>query len=163
MFQICSTRQFRCINHGPKLGELNGPTENQLWFWDPIRAYGLHDLLYTEYSFVIHAMITTLCKRWHPETSSFHLPVGEMAITLDDAINLSHFLIEGCMLDYDRKVSRDRGVQLMVRWLGVSRAICWPLCFCYIILLEVIYSDMLFAKITTLDYNIIYFFSHFDF
>lgn len=141
------------------MGELNRPTENQLWFWDPIRAYGLHDLLYTGYSFVIHAMITTLCERWHPETSSFHLPVGEMTITLDDAVNLSHFLIEGCMLDYDRKVSRDRGVQLMVRGLGVSRAICWPLCFCYTILLEVIYSDMLFAKITTLDYNITFFFS----
>ena len=33
---------------------------------------------------VDHALITTLVKRWCPETHTFHLPHGEMGITLQD-------------------------------------------------------------------------------
>jgi len=67
-----------------------------------VKASGLHDILYTRYMSVIHAMIRALCERWYTETSSFHLSVGEMMITLDEVANLLHLPIEGCMMDYDR-------------------------------------------------------------
>jgi hypothetical protein len=76
---------------------------------------GLHDLMYTRYPSVTHAMIIAVCERWHLETSNFYQPVGEMTITLDHVANLLHILIEGKMLCYDRKVTQDRGVELMVR------------------------------------------------
>ena len=33
---------------------------------------------------VDHTLITALVKCWHPETHIFHLPHGEMGITLQD-------------------------------------------------------------------------------
>lgn len=78
--------RFRCINHGPKVEELSRLTIYQLWFWNPVRAFGLHDLLYTRYKTVTHTMITTMC-------NNFHLPVGEMSIRLDDVATLLHILM----------------------------------------------------------------------
>ena len=70
-----------------------------------MKASGLHDLVYTGYANVPHALLMTLCERWHTETSSFHLPVGEMAITLDDVVCLLHIPIDGIMLSDRKKVS----------------------------------------------------------
>jgi len=67
-------------------------------------------MIYTGFSTVTHAMARALCERWHTETSSFHLPVGEMTITLDDVYNLLHLSIQGRMLDHDAIVDWDRGI-----------------------------------------------------
>ena len=64
-----------------------------------------------------YAMIRALCERWHTDTSCFHLPVGEMMITLDDVANLFHLPIEGRMLDYDTKMDQEHGITLMTRLL----------------------------------------------
>ena len=52
-----------------------------------------------------HAMIHALCERWHSKTSSFHLSVGDITIMLDDVANLLHVSIEGCLLDFEKKVT----------------------------------------------------------
>jgi hypothetical protein len=95
----------------------------QRWFWDPVRASGLHDLIYTGYANVSHALLMALCERWHTETNNFHLPVGEMSITLDDVVCLLHIPIEGWMLDDPKKVSRVTGAELMVSHLGVPHTV----------------------------------------
>jgi hypothetical protein len=92
------------------------------WCWEPVEGSGLHDLIYTRYSTVTPAMIRAMCERWHTETSSFHLPVGEMTITLDDVHNLLHIPIHGRMLDHDEAMDRDRLIDLMARLLGMSDA-----------------------------------------
>jgi len=102
--------------------ELDKPEAGLRWFWEPVVGSGLHDLIYTGYSTVTHAMIRALYKRWHTEPSSFHLPVGEMTISLDDVHNLLHIPIHDRMLDHDEAMGQDRAIDLMTRLLGMSDA-----------------------------------------
>ena len=89
---------------------------------------GQQDLVYTGYATVPHALLMTLCERWHKETSRFHLHVGEVTITLDDVACLMHVPFEGIMLSHPKKTSRADGVALMVRHLGVTRAVAMKNC-----------------------------------
>jgi len=114
--------EYKCINAGKKVRELDIPENRLRWFWDPVEAFGLHHLIYTGYSSVTHAMIRALCERLHTETNSFHLPVGEMTITLNGVYNLLHIPIQGHMLDHDAAIDRDRELDLMIRLLGMSKA-----------------------------------------
>ena len=76
-------------------------------------------MIYTGFSTVTHAMARALCERWHTETSSFHLPVEEMTITLDDVYNLFHLPIQGRMMDHDAVVDRDHEINLMTMLFGM--------------------------------------------
>jgi len=87
---------YKSINAGKRMKELDKPDAGLRWFWEPVEGSGLRGLIYTGYSTMTHAMIRALCERWHTETSSFHVPVGEMTITLDDVHNLLHIPIHGC-------------------------------------------------------------------
>ncbi|GAU30353.1 hypothetical protein TSUD_57640 [Trifolium subterraneum] len=40
-------------------------------------------------------LLSAFTERWHPETSSFHMPFGEMTITLDDVACLLHIPVRG--------------------------------------------------------------------
>ncbi|WJX78099.1 protein-serine/threonine phosphatase [Trifolium repens] len=71
-------RQWKKIVNIPK------PGKKKLWFWDTLKATGLEPLCHTSFGKLNHGLLTAFPERWHPETSSFHLHVGELAITLDD-------------------------------------------------------------------------------
>jgi len=45
-----------------------------------------------------------------------------MTITLDDVYNLLHIPIQGRMLDHDAAMDQDRGLDLIIRLLGMSEA-----------------------------------------
>jgi hypothetical protein len=122
LFQIRKIRKVKAINHGAKVLDLRRPPNNQVWFWGPLRASSLHDLVYTEYDNVPHALLMASCERWHTETNNFHLPVGEMSITLDVEC-LVHIPIKGRMLNNSKKVSQVTEVELMVAHLGVTQTI----------------------------------------
>ena len=124
IFLLFQCRKIRCvkpINHGAKILCLERPNNNQRWFWDPLRESGLHDLVFLGYATVPHALLMTLCERWHPETSTFHMPMGEMTVTLEDVACLMHVQIEGRMLGHRKKMLRHEGEALLVKHLGVSK------------------------------------------
>jgi len=120
LFHVRKVRVVKPINRGDKILSLRRPNDNQDWFWRPLRESGLHDLVYLGYVTMPHALLMTLCERWHPETNSFHMDLGEMTVTLDDVTCLTHLPIEGRMLSHPKKMSRSEGAELMVRHLGVS-------------------------------------------
>ncbi|CDP16492.1 unnamed protein product [Coffea canephora] len=44
-------------------------------------------VLESGYQMIDHSLITSLVERWRPETHTFHLPVGEATVTLQDVEN----------------------------------------------------------------------------
>ena len=50
---------------------------------------GLSTLLRCEIQHVNHNLVAAFVERWHPETNMFHLPFGEMTITLHDLALIS--------------------------------------------------------------------------
>jgi len=101
------------VSHGRKLKlpalSLPLPVEANPWFWVPMDRSGLRPLLLTGYDNISHGLVCAMAERWHQETSSFHLPVGKMTITLDDVacllgIHVAGWLIQEDDLDHDRDV-----------------------------------------------------------
>jgi len=73
---------------------------------------GLTRLLTSGYENIFHGFICAMSERWHEETNSFHLPVGEMTITLDDAACLLGIPIIVMLLPY-RELTREEGIEMM--------------------------------------------------
>ena len=44
---------------------------------------------------LVHSALTALIDRWRPETHSFHLPCGEMTVTLEDWAMITALPLEG--------------------------------------------------------------------
>jgi len=55
----------------------------------------LVDILETEGKAINASLITGLVERWRPETHTFHLPFGEMTVTLQDVSALWGLPIQG--------------------------------------------------------------------
>ena len=58
-------------------------------------------------------------EHWHKETSSFHLPIGEVTITLDDVASLLHLPIVGTFHSFEQ-LHVDNIVDMLVELLEVS-------------------------------------------
>jgi len=60
-----------------------------------VQNYGLFSLCNISYEVGDKGLTLAFIERWHGETNSFHLPIGEMTITLDDVSSLLHLPILG--------------------------------------------------------------------
>jgi len=102
------------ISHEKKLSITNltlpMPEEGNDWFWDQVNGSGLTPFPSSGYENISHGFVCAMTKRWHRETSSFHLPVEEMTITLDAC--LIGIPITGRLLP-DRELTREQGLEMM--------------------------------------------------
>lgn len=64
-------------------------------------------------------MLVGFAERWHSDMSYFHIPIGEMFITLDDATCLLRLPIMGRLLNYSQ-MSRLDALDMMVTYLGAD-------------------------------------------
>ncbi|XP_028215194.1 protein MAINTENANCE OF MERISTEMS-like [Glycine soja] len=64
-------------------------------------------------------LIVAFVERWHRETSTIHLPVGKLTITLDDVSSLLHLPISGTFHSFEA-LSVDEAVFLLMELLEVS-------------------------------------------
>ena len=62
------------------------------------------------YENISHGFVCAMSERWHEETSSFHLLVGEMTITLDDVAGLLGIPTIGRLLP-DKVLTREEGLE----------------------------------------------------
>ena len=63
--------------------------------------------------------MSAFVERWHKEASSFHLPVEEVTITLDDVTSLLHLPITGAFHSFET-LHVDDVIFLLVELLEVS-------------------------------------------
>ncbi|CAK8541612.1 unnamed protein product [Lathyrus sativus] len=89
-----SKKELKVAGHGLKLMQrvpLQLPREMEGW----ISRSGLASLQRTSLTKIDTNLVSAFVERWHLETSSFHMPFGEMTITLDDVSCLLHLPIRG--------------------------------------------------------------------
>ena len=65
---------------------------------DIIKLLRLEGLFRAPYREIDHCIISALVERWRPETHMFHLPHGEMSITLQDVEIILGLPIDGEVL-----------------------------------------------------------------
>ncbi|KAJ1375374.1 Aminotransferase-like, plant mobile domain [Sesbania bispinosa] len=107
---------LKVVTHGRKLKR---PEDD--YIRDIIDDSGLGPLIEGIHSMVDRSLVSAFTERWHRETSSFHLPVGEMTITLDDVSTLLHLPVTGRLFSLPA-LSREDAKQLLVSALKVSHA-----------------------------------------
>ena len=80
---------------------------------------GLGPLLVCSYKLLDKGLVSAFVERWQRDTNSFHLPVGEMTITLDDVSSLLHLPITGASFTVT-VFDRDQAAALVHQCLGCS-------------------------------------------
>jgi hypothetical protein len=89
------------------------------WWRDGLRATGLQWLQDTSYNHIDLGLCSAFRERWHKETSSFHLPFGELTVTLDDVSFLLHLPIDGMLLSHE-SMARHEAMEMMIEHLGIE-------------------------------------------
>lgn len=117
---------MRSLANGKKVINLPKLPRYVAWFWDAVTETGLEPLTRTNYSIIDHGLMTAFADRWHPETDTFHLPIGEAGITLDDVQCLLHLPITGPFLNHE-KLTRYEAVELVHRNLGIPETDLWEM------------------------------------
>ena len=83
-----------------------------------IKLVGLEGLFRAPFREIDHCLISALVERWQPETHTFHLPHGEMSITLQDVEVIFELPIDGEVLVGPTAMVDGDWRQLCVELLG---------------------------------------------
>ena len=108
---------MKIVSHIKKVKKLGRPHPSVLPF---VVAFGLSLMCDILYEYTDLGLVLGFMERWHPETNNFHLPIGEMTITLDDVWSLLHLPITRQFWSTENLEYED-SVEILMTLLGVDR------------------------------------------
>ncbi|XP_028187802.1 protein MAIN-LIKE 1-like [Glycine soja] len=108
--------ELKLSSHGRKVHNLGRPVPS---IEGLVVGTGLSPLIACSIHTGDRGLLSSFVEWWHRETSSFHLPVGEVAITLDDVASLLHLPVVGDLHAF-QPLHVDDVVQMLVELLMVS-------------------------------------------
>ncbi|XP_028181313.1 protein MAIN-LIKE 1-like [Glycine soja] len=103
-------------SHGRNVQKLGRPSPK---IEGLVASTGLSHLIACSVDTGNRGLISSFVKRWHTETSSFHLPVGEFSITLDDVASFLHLRIVGAFHTF-QPLHVNEAMLMLVELLEVS-------------------------------------------
>nr|XP_004488168.1 protein MAIN-LIKE 1-like [Cicer arietinum] len=110
---------LKVITHGLKLKKFTEvPVPDPVEHW--IREFGLMHLSPGYLTMADAGLISAFVERWHRETNSFHLPFGEMTITLDDVATLLHISPHGKFFDAPVNMNTNNAARAAHEYLGAT-------------------------------------------
>ncbi|KAG4925036.1 hypothetical protein JHK87_050576 [Glycine soja] len=107
---------LKLVSHGRKLTLIGRPVPE---IEGLVAATGLSPLIDCSVITGDPGLISAFVERWHSETSTFHLPVGELTITLDDVSSILHLPITGTLHSF-HALSTEEARFLLTELLEVS-------------------------------------------
>ncbi|XP_028184888.1 protein MAIN-LIKE 1-like [Glycine soja] len=102
-------------SHGRKVHSLGRPVPA---IEGLVAGTGLSPLIVCSVDIGDRGLLSSFVERWHRETSSFHLPMGELTITLDDISSLLHLPVVGDLHAF-QPLHVDDAIQMLVDLLMV--------------------------------------------
>ncbi|KAK9088768.1 hypothetical protein Scep_027850 [Stephania cephalantha] len=118
---------LKCINHGAQIAEwdLQSCHPDTAGLQRIIQRSGLNALIDCSYRKANKELISAFVERWQPETNTFHLPFGEMSISLEDVSFLLKIPVTGKVVEVDKfarytEESRSDAIKMVSNLLGVS-------------------------------------------
>ncbi|KAL5166081.1 Protein MAIN-LIKE 1 [Glycine soja] len=107
---------LKLVSHGRKVTLIGRPVSE---IEGLVAATGLSPLIDCSVITGNPGLISAFVERWHNETSTFHLPVGELTITLDDVSSILHLPITGALHSF-HALSTEEARFLLTELLEVS-------------------------------------------
>lgn len=95
--------------------------DNATRFKAIIDVSGLFSIVSTCYKSVNKNFVSAFVERWYPETNTFHLPLGETTIALDDVACLLHIPVEGKPIQ-SMGYEMEQAVNIVSTYLGITKA-----------------------------------------
>ncbi|GAU25327.1 hypothetical protein TSUD_375900 [Trifolium subterraneum] len=121
----CKKRYLRCMNNDKRINDYSLLNKEMKWFWNVIDATGLRPLLKTNYNNLEWGLLTAFTERWQLKTGIFHLPIGEVTITLDDVSFLLHIPIITKILNHKGMAcTTEEGEDMCYEYLNFPRTKC---------------------------------------
>ncbi|KAK9158059.1 hypothetical protein Scep_004633 [Stephania cephalantha] len=118
---------LKCINHGAQIAEwdLQSCHPDTAGLQRIIQRSGLNTLIDCSYRKANKELISAFVERWQPETNTFHLPFGEMSISLEDVSFLLKIPVTGKVVEVENfarytEESRSDAIKMVSNLLGVS-------------------------------------------